>query len=557
MVRLAALIGVLLLAACGGGGGGGGGPPPVPQVLLSGTATYDRVPVGAGGLAYAGTVARPARGIIVQVRSADGITVLSQASTADDGSFTISAPQAQSIVLAMVSQLGGPGAITTRVVDNQDGDALYAAYIVHATGTADETGLALHAPSGWTGAGYDPASRVGGAFAILDTVRSAQDLVRSADAAAGFPLLTIGWSAGNTVAAIGTSFYQPSSGRLFLLGGEDEDTDEYDTHVVAHEWGHWFEGRFSRSDSVGGAHGSGDILDETVAFGEGWGNAFSGMANADRYYRDSSGAGQAAAYTMDLESDAIGDAVTHGATGVLLDGAWSEGSVQEILWDLFDGAGVASADGETVALGFAPLYQVFTGAQRTTPAFTSIHSFLYALEAARPADAAAIAALAAAENIGAHDAFEQTARKRYTVLPSDGSTVTVDVDGDPLTTYDAFGPIDGDYMGNKYYNRLFFKAVAPSAGTWRIRVVPVDPAHDVIIFRGGGRTPAWIDGVYGGTEQLDFSASAGQTLTFAVGSFANAANPSGVTPFTIRFGTPTTVSKPSPEPIVAVPRSDG
>ena len=73
-----------------------------------------------------------------------------------------------------------------------------------------------------------------------------------------------------------------------------------------------------------------------------------------------------------------------------------------ILWDLYDSAADAN---DTLALGFAPIWNVLTGAQRTTPAFTTIFSFITALKAARPGDAAAINTLVAAQNIDGIDAF--------------------------------------------------------------------------------------------------------------------------------------------------------
>jgi hypothetical protein len=45
-----------------------------------------------------------------------------------------------------------------------------------------------------------------------------------------------------------------TDGGLFIYGDEDLDTDEYDDHVL-HEWGHHYEDKFSRSDSIGGEHG--------------------------------------------------------------------------------------------------------------------------------------------------------------------------------------------------------------------------------------------------------------------------------------------------------------
>jgi len=74
-----------------------------------------------------------------------------------------------------------------------------------------------------------------------------------------------------------------------ILGDENNDTDEYDAHVVVHEFGHYFENSLSRADSIGGPHTQSDRLDARIAFGEGWGNALSGMILDDPVYRDSSG----------------------------------------------------------------------------------------------------------------------------------------------------------------------------------------------------------------------------------------------------------------------------
>jgi len=82
---------------------------------------------------------------------------------------------------------------------------------------------------------------------------------------------------------IGTTHFD-GDGNLYILGDADSDTDEYDDHVIIHEWGHYFEQSFSRADSIGGPHGSGDRLDIRVAFGEGWGNAFSAIATDNPIY---------------------------------------------------------------------------------------------------------------------------------------------------------------------------------------------------------------------------------------------------------------------------------
>ncbi len=568
VMLLACCVGI---SGCGGGGGGGGAaptppPPPLPPpptITLSGTATFSRVPTSRLGLNYAATTAEPIRGAIIQVRSSDGATVLYQSATDALGNWSVLAPQATTVLVTVLAELGTATNVTTKVIDNASADAVYSIYVAKTTGVANEVGMVLNAASGWTGTSYG-ATRAAGPFAILDTIYKAQRLILGADPTALFPLLLVEWSPANSSATIGTSFFSPSTGRLSILGKEDEDTDEYDDHVIAHEWGHWFESRFSRSDSLGGAHGAGDILDETVAFGEGWGNAFSGIVTRDPLYIDTSGAHQAATnVVLDLEADEIpATATVGGGDARRLDGGWSELSVQELLWDAFDGGdGIADSDADGVSLGFTPLYRVLTGPQRTFAGFSSIYSFMFYVKAQQTASAANLTAREALENIGAHNAFEQTTPgyARYTSVPADGVAVTHDVDGDPLSTYKQYGPITANSDGNRLYNRLFFSAVAPSTGTFRIRATPLTATHDLIIRRGGGLSPQAIDRAFGGAEVFDLQASAGEVVVFSVGSFATATNPLGNTPFQLQFGTPAVVGKPQAPlpPAPPLSRADG
>jgi len=143
---------------------------------------------------------------------------------------------------------------------------------------------------------------------MLDSVYSAMQKVLSADSQTIFPPLQVNWSVNNVpsisinyaLGLISTSHY--TNGNLYILGDEDLDTDEYDDHVIAHEWGHYYEDKFSRSDSIGGPHGGEDTLDIRVAFGEGWGNAFSGMALEDPVYFDTFGDAQANGFNFNVES---------------------------------------------------------------------------------------------------------------------------------------------------------------------------------------------------------------------------------------------------------------
>ena len=86
---------------------------------------------------------------------------------------------------------------------------------------------------------------------------------------------------------IGTSYYL--DGDIYLLGAADLDTDEFDRHVVMHEWGHYLEHRLYRSDTPGGPHSRQSFLDMRVAFSEGFANAFAAMMLDDPLFRDTLG----------------------------------------------------------------------------------------------------------------------------------------------------------------------------------------------------------------------------------------------------------------------------
>jgi hypothetical protein len=417
---------MLLLSACGGGGGGfdnvtpqaPNAPPPGGTVSITGKVTFDRIPFDTQpgqGLNPNGIVEAPARGVVIEAIGAVAGEVVASGETDAAGNFTLAVPADTSLQLRAKAQMLKAGAAPTwnvRVLNNTNEDALFAI-----DGSRFNSGNAnsvrnLRAPSGWGTSGYTDV-RAAAPFAILDTVYRAQQLILSADGTAQFPALNVYWSSANkpTITSLcidtgdlGSTFYSTGGSDssecngevpegIYVLGDFTQgDTDEFDQHVIAHEFGHYVEAKFSRSDSLGGAHREGDKLDLRVAFGEGWGNAFSGMVMNDPVYRDSFG-GMASDFDVDMETDdtRFGD------------GGWySEASIGEILWDAFDSTADA---GDTVALGFAPLFATLRGGQSATDALTSIFSFLAALQGEVSASSAAIAQLRSGESITGTDAF--------------------------------------------------------------------------------------------------------------------------------------------------------
>jgi hypothetical protein len=406
------------LAACGGGGGGGGGNPPPATVTISGHITFDRIPFDptlGNGLDPAHTVASPAREVTVQAIDAGDSSVLAMATTDDAGTYSVSVPANRNLFIRARAEMVKTGTAPTwnfTIRNNANADALYALDGAAASsGTANST-RDLHAPSGFGATSYT-GERAAAPFAILDTVFKAKQLVLSAKSDADFPALSLFWSEDNRPTAgrfcpndgdIGTSSYIVFTGEpddctppqtanpdgIYILGDFTAgDTDEFDESVLAHEFGHYIEDRFGRSDSIGGEHaGSDSLLDLRVAFGEGWGNAFSSMVRNDPIYRDSF-TGVTDDFQIDMESDDPQN-----------EGWFSEASVEEILWDLFD-----PANDDPLALGFAPIYAVMTAAQVQTDAVTSIYSFAAGLRAANPGSAAQIDDLLTGEKIFGSDDF--------------------------------------------------------------------------------------------------------------------------------------------------------
>jgi hypothetical protein len=427
-----ALVGLSALAACGGGGGsldtgtdpgnpgtpGGGGA----QVTISGRVTFERLLFNetlGNGLNAANPVRSPAREVVVQAVSNN--SVVASTATDADGNYSLSVPANRNMFIRVRAQMqksGTPGWSFT-VRDNTRSDAIYTLDgATFNSGTQDQA-RDLNASSGWGGIGYT-ATRAAAPFAILDTVYLAKELILGADPNAQFPELNLFWSRSNRdeVDGSGGSVFCPDDGAIitssyfsgeirddctgglvpegiYILGdyaNGNGDTDEFDAHVIAHEFGHYFEDRFSRSDSFGGEHGPGDRLDLRVAFGEGWGNAFGAMALNDPVYRDSF-AGIRQDGGFNLETGSAGDAV----------GWFSEASVGKILWDIFDSAADA---GDDLSAGFKPIYDAMRSQQLIqTDALTSIYTFISALRAQSGVSSAAIAALLNRENIKGDDAF--------------------------------------------------------------------------------------------------------------------------------------------------------
>ena len=383
LVRHAALAAVVLgLQACGGGGTSS----EPATVVVSGATTFDSVPNKTAGtgqwgsLVYAATTTKPMRGVTAQAISvADNTTVLASTTTSDQGTYALTLPSNTAFFMRVRAELvktSGTSTWNVAVKDNTQGDALYVLDGAPLSSGAANLVVNIKAASGWNGANYS-GLRAGGIAAILDTIYSGIKVVTAAQPASVFAPLTVMWSPLNTnvsgtlaLGEIGTSFFTTSAAgvrAIYLLGKEGIDTDEYDGAVVAHEYGHYLQSAFSTNHSLGGSHGYPDKLDMTVAFSEGWGNAWAGIARNDPMYADSYGFSQASGFAFSV---AIPAAVTATSPPVPV-GWFREDSIDSSLYLL------------SAQQGFAPIWAALTGPMKTTQsALASIFSFADAVRTA-------------------------------------------------------------------------------------------------------------------------------------------------------------------------------
>ena len=361
---------------------------------IIGTVSYDRVPSKRNvydeiQLDYDNIQLKTAKYVVVKALNQKG-QLLSETTTNDKGEYVLYVPKNTDIKIRVYARMFKKDVWDLSVVDNTN---MKAQYVIegdfHNSGDGT-TKRNLRAPSGWDGERYS-GSRDAAPFAILDSINTIMQKVLQASPNIKFPHLLVNWSPKNVAAGgdpslgqIVTSNYDGES-NLWILGDANSDTDEYDDHIIIHEWSHFFEDKFSRSDSIGGPHSAGDFLDIRVAFGEGFGNAMSAIATDNPIYFDTSGPNQSVGWYMNIEN------------GTPENPGWfSEASVQRILYDLYD----ENRDGmDNLNLGFKPIFNVMVDKERNANAFTSLFTFITALKSENPSQKNAIDNILAGENI--------------------------------------------------------------------------------------------------------------------------------------------------------------
>lgn len=489
-------------------------------VTVSGKVSYEFVPPNTScqGLNFGATQTRPIRAATVQLIDAVTANVLGTTTATDGGDYFFSnvagGLDVRLRVRAELKKTGSPN-WDVEVRDNVDTSASppplasRPLYVIEGanfnTGAADVS-RDLIATTGWDGSTYSGA-RAAAPFAILDAIYSGMRLVLSVDANAGFAPLDAFWSVNNTLTSpsdidageLPTSFYRGDIDSLFLLGDANVDTEEFDDHVSVHEWGHYFEDVFSRSDSKGGPHSIGQSIDARLAFGEGWATALAAMALDDPQYCDTAVVGTNSGFGIDTENNNSG-----------LQGWFNEMSVATFLYDLWD----TDEDGtDNDSIGFGPIFDTMTGPQRNTDALTTLFSFATELrQSLNTAQRTFVDTQLQRENIEtatidiwASDQGNITTPPNllrdvlplYTALPIDGSIVNICANSD----------YDSGRDGNKLaeYRYLTFTTTSSAQYTITIATTTATPATadpddrdqsdpDMFVYRRGVEVARGISG---------------------------------------------------------------
>ncbi len=487
-----------------------------PAGNVSGRVRFTRIPVTATGLNYAAPVLQPARGVLVRAVDAGSSATLATSSTDPNGDFSLAVAANTSIRIVVVSQMlrDNSQPLPRWNFRSLDADATSPAPYTYTDGVSFNsnagTGRNVDIPSGFDATGNVTGTRASAPFAILDSVYQAMQLVLGVASTTNFPEMVIDWAPNNPG---GGTFFStdgngnpasPINGQVMVLSADvTEDTDEFDQHVIAHEFGHYIEYNFSRADNIGGPHGLGDKLDIRVAFGEGFGYAFGAIVLNDPVVRDTyrsptqfqgcvaNNGSYLCSSTFNVETNPP----VSGGTPAGNFGCWcSESSVWSILWDLHDN----TLDGaDTLNLGFQPMWNVLVNQQRITPAFTSIFSFISALKAANPAQAAAIDTLLAAQNIDpVADAFgtgethvptpvaSSAALPLYTAITVGGPAVV-------LRNVDDAGHYNT--LGNHRYLRFTLAAQRASLTITVSSSNTANPDPDFFVYRDGAFAALGLD----------------------------------------------------------------
>lgn len=498
-----------------------------PVGTITGTVQYERVPIHSDGLDYFDIRTLPARGVVVQAVDAPSgsctSTVVATSLTNGNGEYGLSVADDRPVCIEVRAQLyreGSAGAAgwDVQLVDNTNDQAPY--YLVDnapASPAANPQRHLLAASGATRGFSTYHGPRAAAPFAILDSICEAIDTVLSTDATLQLPLLKINWSEHNTPADgaveegdVGGAFYQEIryldgqgnitayDRNIFLLGDEDSNTDEYDPHVINHEFTHYLTAVLSRFDAPGGDHFSGDRLDPRLALEEGMADAFAAITldgdnpviDDGRVYKDSLGLNQDFTFRFPIDRNFTGSY-----------GWYSESTVYSSIYNAYDSN---NSGDDVLTLGVTPILSVLrSNSYKQSDALITLFTYFNHLKQQTGQDYA-IDLLLAAESIDAvGDDFgsgESSGDNDVAGRP-DVDPVYLQLEKDvslQVCSNDQFG------VGNKLSNSRFIRFDPLRDGQYELTVFPENRGRPVVqVYKQGNEIAAAQSSARGAPVSLD------------------------------------------------------
>lgn len=299
--------------------------------------------------------------------------------------------------------------------------------------------------------------RTNGPFNIIEVIFNIQSQIQNFTPNPDFGLSIIEWSPSFFS---GTSFFRGPKG--FILGDRNTDSDEFDDSIIGHEYTHFLQAQFSRSDSPGGLHQSNESLDPRLAYGEGEATFFAQAFLDDPIVIDTGSSAMTTSVT-NLESDTE---PTQGFT--------SELSVSKVLWDCFDNT--PGESGDTVSLPLSALFTVFDQDLENNT-FVYLIDFIDSLVARNPSSGTGIASILSNEAITYTPGAIPSVPNQYPIPLQSGVPLTGTVDSAKATR----GP--GEVRGT----------LADSIATYSFTISSSTTVSISLSHTGEGTTPAAPD----------------------------------------------------------------
>lgn len=389
----------VLLLLCLAAATGWTAPAAAQTTTFRGTILYEKIPAGPQGLRLDAPVRTPAAGIRVEIVASPGRAVLASGFTDEKGGYSIPVRLASQPRVYVRALAQTENATVVRATDRAEWSIVSEPFAPPRTRTVLRDLLATD------------SSRVAGAFNIAATIWRANTLVHAAQPGITLPRVEIRWDTTYS----GNTFFRQQEAVAFINGRRGRDSDEYDDHVIAHEYGHYLMSSFSRESSPGGDHSFSEQVDPRLAWSEGWANFFAAATTGSPHYIDTGAVRgrQVVLVQMDLEDDVpSGDHP----------GIYSEHSVSSVLWDWFDEAADAP---DALALGFTPMWTAFVALAKQPDAY--LLRYANALAAATKQHGPMAAALAA-RGITYPPGEEPPAPEPFPEAIASGRTVTGSAD---------------------------------------------------------------------------------------------------------------------------------